>query len=192
MGLQSNSPFNKISTLDVLKICAVGVVVASSVLIPTIPMVAGYILKFIKNANKTQIGRVVKRLEKQEMISISEKNGKTKIEITEKGKKRLLEYDFENISLKAKKPDGKWRLIVFDIPENKKRNRDAFRKKLLQLNCVRLQDSVFASAYPIKKEVDFLCHYLEISDFVTLAVVNYIERGEKLIFKKYYDSSWES
>lgn len=188
---QDNSS-SKISTLDILKICAVGVVVTGSMLVPTIPMVAGYILKFIKNANKTQIGRVIKRLEKQEMISISERNGKTKIEITEKGKKRLLEYDFESISLKAKKPDGKWRLIVFDIPEDKKTNRDAFRRKLLQLNCIRLQDSVFASAYSIKKEIDFLCHYLEISDFVTLAVVDYIERGEKLIFKKYYDSSWEN
>lgn len=190
MREQNNSSFSKISTLDILKICAVGVVITTSVLVPTIPMIAGYILKFIKNANKTQIGRVIKRLEKQEMISISEENGKTKIKITEKGKKRLLEYDFENISLKAKKPDGKWRLIVFDIPEDKKRSRDAFRRKLLQLNCMRLQDSVFASAYPIKEEVNFLCHYLETSDFVTLAVVDYIERGEKLIFKKHDDLNY--
>lgn len=190
MREQNDSSSSKISTLDILKICAVGIVITGSMLIPTIPMVAGYIIKIIKNANKTQIGRVIKRLEKQEMISISERNGKTKIEITEKGKKRLLEYDFENLSLKTKKPDGKWRLIVFDIPEDKKRSRDAFRRKLLQLNCMRLQDSVFASAYPVKQEVDFLCHYLEISDFVTLAVVSYIERGEKLIFKKHYDSNY--
>lgn len=181
----------KVTTLKVLQIIAPGVVVAVSLAIPTFPLIAGYIVKAWKYANRTEVGRVIKRLEKQEMISISEKDGKVRIEITEKGKNRLLEYDFENITLNAKRPDGKWRLIVFDIPENKKRSRDAFRRKLLQLGCVRLQDSVFASAYPIKKEVDFLCHFLDISDFVTLAVVNYIERGEKLIFKKYYNSIWE-
>lgn len=97
----------------------------------------------------------------------------------------MLKYDFDIIALKAKRRDGKWRLIVFDIPESKKVNRDAFRSKLLQLGCIRLQDSVFVSAFPCKDEIDFLCHYLEISDFVTLVSLDRIERGEQLLFKKY-------
>lgn len=189
--MSENIGEKKVKTSEVLQIIAAGFVVATSLVVPTFPLIAGYIIKALKYADRTEVGRVIKRLEKQEMISLSEKGGKINIEITEKGKRRLLEYDFENVTVKAKRPDGKWRLIIFDIPEDKKRNRDAFRRKLLQLNCIRLQDSVFASAYPIKKEIDFLCHFLDISDFVTLAVVNYIERGEKLIFKKYYDSTWE-
>ena len=132
------------------------------------------------------MGRIVKRLEKQEMISMRENGDKIAIEITEKGRKRLLEYDFENIKLKAKRRDGKWRLIIFDIPEDKKIKRDAFRKKLIELNCIRLQDSVFASAFPCKNEIDFLCNYLQISDFVSLIVLEKFERGEKLMFRKYF------
>lgn len=182
---------NKIDTKEVLKILAVGGVVVASIAIPTLPIVAGYLCKLWKNINRKELGVIIKRLEKQEMISIIEEDGKTKIEITEKGKRRLLAYDFENMTLSAKRPDGKWRLIIFDIPEDKKRNRDALRKKLLQLDCIRLQDSVFACAYPCKKEVDFLGHFLEISDYITLVKVDSIERGEKLIFKKYWDSTWE-
>lgn len=72
------------------------------------------------------------------------------------------------------------------MAEEKITTRDALRRKLLQMEFIRLQDSVFASPYPCKKEIDFLCHYLGISDFITLIKVDQIERGEKLIFKRYY------
>ncbi len=177
-----------INTKEVLKVIAAGgLIVGTGVLGPSLPMILVGIVKVWKEINKSDLGRIVKRLEKQEMISINEKDNKISIEITEKGKRRLLEYDFENIMLKHKKRDGKWRLIIFDIPEGKKKSRDAFRRKLLQLDCIRLQDSVFVSAYPCKDEIDFLSNYLEISDFVTLLVVDRIERGEELIFKPHPD-----
>lgn len=177
----------KIYTKEVLKAIAVGGILLGTVAIPTLPMAATAVIKAWKNVNKKDLGRIIKRLEKQEMISITEQNSQISIMITEKGKKRLLEYDFENIELKAKRRDGKWRLIIFDIPEDKKSARDIFRRKLLELDFIRLQDSVFASAFPCKSEIDFLCHFLEISDFVTLVSLDKIERGEKLLFKKYYD-----
>lgn len=176
----------KLTTKDVLKILAVGGIVVASLAVPNLPIAAGAIYKQWRSFNRRNLGRTIKRLEKQQMISLREIDGRTKIEITEKGKRRLLEYDFENIEIKKKKRDGKWRLIIFDIPEDKKSNRDVFGKKLLQMDFVRLQDSVFVSPYPCQKEIDFLCHFLGISDFVTLAVVDKIERGEKLLFKEYF------
>lgn len=179
----------KITTKDVLKTIAViggvsGLVVASAVM-PGLPLALKYTIRAWKNLKREDLGRIIKRLEKQYMISIHEKNGNIKIEVTEKGKRRLLEYDFENIELKNKKRDGKWRLIIFDIPEPFKTSRDAFRRKLLQLGFVRLQDSVFVSAYPCKNEIDFLCHFLGISNYVTVVTLSNIERGEKLLFKEY-------
>lgn len=177
----------KIKTLDVLKVLAAGSVIVGTAVLPPLPMVLVGAVKLWKDVNKTDLGRIVRRLEKQEMLTIKEKEGKTSIEITEKGKRRILEYDFENMKITSKKRDGKWRIIIFDIPEGKKRNRDAFRKKLVQIDCIRLQDSVFVCAFPCKSEIDFLSHYLGISDFVTLATIGKIERGEELIFKKYRD-----
>ncbi|MBI2595471.1 CRISPR-associated endonuclease Cas2 [Candidatus Daviesbacteria bacterium] len=177
----------KISTKDILQVIAVGGIVAATAVIPALPMALAGAYKIFKSINKRDLGKVLKRLEKQEMINFYEEDGKIKIEITKKGNRRLLEYDFENIEIKAKIRDGKWRLIIFDIPEDKKSARDVFRRKLIQLGLIRLQDSVFASAFPCKKEVDFLCHFLGISDFVTLVSLDRIERGEQLIFKKYYD-----
>jgi len=177
----------KIITREVLKVIAVGGILIGSAAIPTLPMAVGAVIKIWKDVNKKDLGRIIKRLEKQEMISLKVDGNKIAIEITDKGNKRLLEYDFENIELKSKRRDGKWSLIIFDIPEEKKRSRDAFGKKLLQLDFLRLQDSVFVSAYPCKNEIDFLTNYLEISDYVTLVSLDKIERGEQLIWKKYHD-----
>lgn len=169
------------------KCLRLGVLLSVQLYFPALPMVLVGAVKLWKDVNKTDLGRIIKRLQKQEMLTIKEKEGKTSIEITEKGKKRIVEYDFENINRKAKRRDGKWRVIIFDIPEGKKKSREAFRSKLTQIGCVRWQDSVFVNAFPCKEEIDFLCHYLEISDYVTLAVLGEIERGEKLLFKEYRD-----
>lgn len=170
----------RLKTKDVLKIIGVGGIIVSSILFPGLPYALTKIIKPWKNANRSNLGQIIKRLERQDLISIEGKNNQTSILITEKGKRRLLQYDYENLNLKDKKMDGKWRVVIFDIPENKKRNRDAFRRKLTELGFIRLQDSVFASPYNCKNEIDFLCHFLLISDFVTLLVVAKIDRGEKL------------
>lgn len=180
----------KLITKGVLQAIAVGGILIGSVAVPTLPMAAAGVIKLwkeIKKLDQKEIGRIIKRLERQEMVALRENEGKTAIEITEKGRRRLLEYDFENIELESKKRDGKWRLVMFDIPNEKKNARDSFRRKLIQLGCIKLQESVFASAFPCKEEVDFLCHFLEISDFVTIVILDRIERGEQLLWKKYYD-----
>lgn len=173
----------KITTKDVLKVIAAGGIVVGTAAVPSLPIILVGAVKVWRDVNKKDLGRIIKRLEKQEMLAIREVGNKVHIEITEKGKKRILAYDFENIELKAKKRDGKWRLIIFDIPEGRKRNREAFRAKLVQLGCIRLQDSVFVSAFPCRNEIDFIVHYLEISDYVTVVVLDKIERGEQLLFK---------
>ena len=170
----------RLKTGDVLKIIGVSGIIVSSVLFPGLPYALTKIIKPWKNANRSSLGQIIKRLERQDLISIEGKNNQTKILITEKGKQRLLQYDYKNLEIKDKKLDGKWRVVIFDIPENKKINRDAFRKKLTELSFIRLQDSVFACPYNCRSEIDFLCHYLLISDFVTLLIVDRIDRGEKL------------
>lgn len=176
----------KILTKDVLKVIAAGGLIVASVAIPNLPIALGAAYKLWKDVNRKELGRIIKRLEKQEMISFREKGNTVEITITEKGKRRLLAYNFDKMQLKAKQRDGKWRLIIFDIPEDKKLSRDAFRRKLLEFGMLRLQDSVFVSAFPCKNEIDFVCHFLEISDYVALLTLDKIERGEQLLFKEFY------
>lgn len=174
----------KPSSRDVLKIIGIGGIIGISMIAPTAPAAFNFISKEWKKYRRRDLGHIVRRFIKQEVVSISENNDKQVIMLTEKGKQRLLEYDFENLELKARKRDGLFRVVIFDIPEDKKKNREVFRRNLNDLGFTRLQDSVFVSAFPCKDEIDFICHYLNISKYVTLFSVKKVERGEELIFKK--------
>ena len=169
-----------------IMIVGIGGLVVASVAVPVLPIALSAAMKIWKDVNRKELGRIVKRLEKQKMISFNKKGLTMAIEITEKGRRRLLEYDFKEMKLKSNRRDGKWRLVIFDIPNKKKVSREMFRKKLKQLGFIAFQESVYASPFPCKEEIDFLCHYLLISDHVTLASVNEIERGEKLSIEKYF------
>ncbi len=52
-----------------------------------------------------------------------------------------------------KKWDGKYRVVIFDIPEKKKEFRNWFRKELYLLKYKKLQKSVFTGKYPLPPEL---------------------------------------
>lgn len=175
------------TTKEILKILGIGAIVTVSFVAPNLPIALGFIAKEWKKYRQKDLGHTIRRFIKQDVVSIYEEDGQQAIQLTEKGKNRLLKYNFDELEIKARKRDGLFRVVIFDIPEDLKKNRELFRKKLTELGFIRMQDSVFVSAFPCKDEIDFVCHFLEISRFVTLFSVNKIERGEELVFKKYWN-----
>lgn len=115
-------------------------------------------------------------LKKRKLIDIKEKNGKTLILLTEKGKKRKLQYDLKNMEIfKPKIWDKKWRLLMFDIPESKKLAREALRNKLKDLGFLQFQKSVWAYPYPCENEIDFITEYFSIGPYLNLLTVQIID-----------------
>ena len=81
-----------------------------------------------RREKRERIMRAVTRLKKNRLVSMYEKKGKMFIELTESGKKRLLQYQLETLELqKPAKWDGKWRVVIFDIPEKYEYRRNAIR-----------------------------------------------------------------
>ncbi len=64
--------------------------------------------------------------------------------------------------------DKKWRIIIFDVPQEKHIARIRFRNRLKLLGCVMLQKSVFVFPYPCHEKVGDIANYLEISDYVDI------------------------
>jgi len=144
----------------VLKSLAVGGVVVAVVALPGLAQV--FMLFNPSNAQERQrIKQSVYGLKKQKLIRIFNKNGKEIVEITEKGRKRVLQYDFEDIKVgKPRRWDGFWRIVIFDIPEKKKRIRELINFKLKDMDFYPLQKSTFVSPYECKNEIDFIKEYL--------------------------------
>jgi len=108
-------------------------------------------------------------LEEKGLIRLSEKGDKTRIALTERGREKILEFQVDQMEVDIPlRWDGKWRLVIFDIPEKKKHEREIFRQKLKELEFEMIQDSVWRHKYPCHKEIEFLAHLYGIYPHVDL------------------------
>lgn len=73
-------------------------------------------------------------------------------ELTPKGRIILIKLILWK-KLQNKKWDGKWRVIIFDIPELNKRDRDFLRRELRWIGFAELQKSVWVFPYDMEKEI---------------------------------------
>ncbi len=73
-------------------------------------------------------------------------------------------------AIKRRKPDGKLRLVLFDIPEKLKHHRNFFRKHLVELGFRMAQQSVWVSSLPCEDLVRLVIRYHGLGRYVELAV----------------------
>lgn len=106
--------------------------------------------------------------------------------LTKKGKNRLLDRAFEVIKLKPlKKWDKIWRLVLFDIPHEKRAARHALRRKLQHLGFIQYQKSVWVTPHPCAEEIDFLRDFYHVHPHVKLLAVKQL-RGDEIKFTKLF------
>ncbi|MBI3627879.1 MAG: hypothetical protein HY220_04040 [Candidatus Sungbacteria bacterium] len=123
-------------------------------------------------------------LRRKKYIEYKEIGGKTRITLTEEGKRKALIYNLESIVLPTFPMwDGKWRMIAFDIPEQLRRGRDALRHKLIDLGCVQLQKSLWVWPYECKDEIDFIAESFQIGKYVHYIVADSVTSEKYLLYK---------
>ncbi|MEX2032942.1 MAG: hypothetical protein WD889_00070 [Candidatus Colwellbacteria bacterium] len=125
-----------------------------------------------RKLNAQNVSRALYALKKRRQIKIESRGNKTIIKLTERGHKRKLEYEYENIKI-AEPPiwDKKWRLLMFDIPDEARGIRDSFRLKLKGMGFIPFQKSVWIYPYSCEDEIDFVTEYLRIGRYLSLLTV---------------------
>lgn len=90
--------------------------------------------------------------------------------------------------LAPKKPhkwDGKWRVLIFDIPEHRKRTRTQIRTTLVRLGFKRLQDSVWVYPYDCEDLTTLMKVDMKIGKDLLYMIVDKIEYDRPL--RQYFD-----
>ncbi len=108
-----------------------------------------------------------------------------KYELTKKGVARLEQIQIRE-SIRKQKWDGWWRMVVFDIKENKKAARDALRRKLKNFDFYPLQKSVFISPFDCQKEIMALADFFEAKDEIEFIIAKTLG-GKEAEIKKYFN-----
>ncbi|MEK9179837.1 MAG: CRISPR-associated endonuclease Cas2 [Patescibacteria group bacterium] len=119
--------------------------------------------------SRYRVRKVFGELKRAGLIERSEGNEGMNITLTESGKSKAAWHRVKEMKLsQPKKWDKKWRIIIFDIPENLKRARNIFRKKLKEFGFITLQRSIWIYPYECRDEIQFLSDFLVIRQYVNL------------------------
>ncbi|MEK7147912.1 MAG: CRISPR-associated endonuclease Cas2, partial [Patescibacteria group bacterium] len=107
-------------------------------------------------------------------------NGKY-YELTKEGEKYLRQLELRSFKLdKPRKWDKKWRMIIFDIPEKKRKVRTQIRTIFASVGLLRLQDSVWVYPYDCEDIVGLLKTDLGVGKDVLYIIVDEIENDRHL------------
>jgi DNA-binding transcriptional regulator PaaX len=106
-------------------------------------------------------------------------------ELTPKGRIEIIKIILRK-KLEMKKWDGKWRIIIFDIPELSRKDRDFLRRELKWIGFVELQKSVWIFPYDMERELMALLKLwkLEFRGDIRFLIVEKIT-GEKELKKQF-------
>lgn len=136
------------------------------------------IAKEWNNIDKRKLYATIRNLYKSKLVDKKENpDGSYTLFLTDKGKIKALTYHFQDIKINGGNWDGKWRMVVFDIPDGLRKKRDALREKLNAIGFYKLQESVFVFPYKCEDELDFLIEFFNLRKFVRCAIIESIDNN---------------
>lgn len=113
---------------------------------------------------KNNLYKSIRELKNKGFIESNKNGRKIILKLTEKGRQELILRKL----LQDKKWDGKWRIVIFDIPEKHRRVRDIFRRQLKMWQFNQLQKSVWVGKKDLVKELTKFVKDLNISEWVKI------------------------
>ena len=130
---------------------------------------------------RTPLRRTLRRFERNGLVErVSSERTAWKYQLTKKGREVLKRKAVESIKImKLPRWDGKWRIVVFDIPENLRSVRDAFRKKLRGLGFRYVNLSVWVCPYECQDEINAIVEYFKIGKYVRYIRADYFDGAEQ-------------
>ncbi len=138
-----------------------------------------------KKENRQALERAINSLYASHLIEErNHKDGTTTFILSENGKQKALRFNIDKLEIK--KPtnwDGKWRIVMFDVPEKLRRLRDSLRLHLREIGLIELQKSVFVFPYPCSKEIEFILEFYNARKHVRFVLAERIDNQLHLMKK---------
>ena len=174
---------------SILRLAAAGAILTVALLAPNaVSALEKPLKKYLRHLDdqekRQEIGRIVSYMKSQKLISGTYQHG---LQITERGRQKLAQIEFENLRItEPKQWDHLWRIVFYDIPEKQKAGRDALTRKLQEIGFLQLQRSVLIHPFPCKEAIATIAAAYDIDEFVTYIETGHVDRQDVLIkyFKK--------
>jgi len=139
----------------------------------------------LQEMTNRQLQDTVRHAVRGKYVVISGKSEHRRLILTHKGKRFVNKKSMEELRpLTPPVWDKKWRLVLFDIPEEFKKNRNSFAVGLKRMGFIQIQKSCFTFPFPCLDEIEVLADFHEVRSFVTFLVVESLE-GSKTLARRF-------
>jgi len=132
--------------------------------------------EYEKKRSRKRFTWLIRRLKQEGYLKILKIKNNSAILITPKGLDRIFKTKLKLIDKKPRK-DGKWQMVLFDIPESKRRKRDYFRRGLQYLGYKMLQKSIWVCQYDVMQETKDLVKRYNLKEYIELLLIQKIGLG---------------
>ena len=150
---------------------------------PAVPLLS---MKENKDSKKSYaLTRSIKNLVEAGCAEIHHSDNQSYIKITPKGKTKLNSIELEGADVLVPAVwDGFWRIIILDIPEDRKNEREALRYLLKKANFVCIKNTVWISPYPYENIFTNIKKDLNFSTELMIIVTDKLDEETNLAFLK--------
>jgi DNA-binding transcriptional regulator PaaX len=138
-----------------------------------------------KFALKYTIRRTLKKLEKSGEIILRTLDGKDFAQLTPEGRQKLRSLTLSaDTNVMSMAWDGKWRMVILDVPESDKEKRNALRYILKKAGFVCLKNSVWISPHPFEHMLENMKKDLDLSNEIMVIVTDSLDPETELAFRE--------
>lgn len=168
---------------EVLKyLFTAGLITIASAFSPQLPYKILCRILSKKKLNKKKTLDCFRYLLRKKLILLERDGHDVSVTLTPEGRKKAGKYQIEELQIThPKKWDGKWRVVIFDIPSHSDLVRNIFRRKLKEFGFYLMQKSTWAYPFECKEEISLLRDFLGASEKqIRVLEVNHIENDYSL------------
>lgn len=127
----------------------------------------------LKNLKDNSLKTILWRLQKKGLVERKQ----NRYRLTKQGLNFIKKFQEKNLE---KQWDGKWRIVMFDIPEKEHAKRNWLRYQLLNLEYKSLQKSVFIGKWPLDEDLFKKIFKQNIRPYIKLITVGEIDDDTNL------------
>ncbi|MCA9351281.1 hypothetical protein KC929_00705 [Patescibacteria group bacterium] len=133
------------------------------------------------------INRAIKKMVDDNLLSEHETEQSSFLSLTSSGRQKLRSIKLSSTShLVSTTWDGYWRMVIVDIPDNRKKDQDAIRYLLKKAQFVQIKPSVWISPYPLEHLMINMKEDMGFADEVMVVVTNKLDsRTEAALVEKF-------
>lgn len=129
-------------------IAAAGLVTAAAVA-PGVLVALKPLARRSRPLYRSDVDRSLGKLVRKGLVEEVVRGRTVRYRITDRGRAELVRREFARTEVeKPKRWDGKWRLVIFDVPEQSRHLRDNLRMHFIRLGLYPIQKSVWLYPYP--------------------------------------------